>query len=230
MKTVDPDAWDRLSTYLRATRRCTTPAELGNGAVQHLQDVTGAGWSECVQAAAGGRVTVLASSDPDLTDVLLRARDASEEPPDPGVMADETVTIEDLAVSSPWPVFAERATAETPVRSAVLPYFSTTTSTGVLTVVDRRPGHFGPAEQAYARLVADLFALQLDRLETSARAAHLERAARSGRLVGTACGVLAVRRDISPEESFALLRVVSQRSNRRLRDLADDVLLTGDLP
>ena len=37
-------------------------------------------------------------------------------------------------------------------------------------------------------------------------------------------------RGLGNEESFELLRVTSQRLNRKLRDLADEVVRTGTLP
>jgi hypothetical protein len=35
---------------------------------------------------------------------------------------------------------------------------------------------------------------------------------------------------VSEEQAFATLRIASQHTNRKLRDVADDVLLTGAAP
>ena len=45
-----------------------------------------------------------------------------------------------------------------------------------------------------------------------------------------AIGILMAIRRVSQEEAFDLLRVRSQRSNRKLREIADEVVLTGALP
>ena len=38
------------------------------------------------------------------------------------------------------------------------------------------------------------------------------------------------RENVTAENAFARLREHSQRTNRKLRDVADDVVLTGELP
>ncbi|MEE1929649.1 ATP-binding protein [Streptomyces sp. TRM 70351] len=60
-------------------------------------------------------------------------------------------------------------------------------------------------------------------------AASLQRALASNRQIGTAMGVLMALRRISAEEAFALLRRTSQEQNRKLRDVADDVVTSGTL-
>lgn len=59
---------------------------------------------------------------------------------------------------------------------------------------------------------------------------HLERALESNRLIGTAVGILMAELRITSEEAFDRLRTASQTSNRKLSDVADDVVFTGALP
>jgi signal transduction histidine kinase/DNA-binding response OmpR family regulator len=61
------------------------------------------------------------------------------------------------------------------------------------------------------------------------RAANLHRALASNRQIGVAIGVLMAQAKITEEEAFDQLREVSQRQNRKLRDIADQVVLTGAL-
>lgn len=61
-------------------------------------------------------------------------------------------------------------------------------------------------------------------------AANLRVALSSNRQIGTAIGILMDQLKITDVDSFELLRQVSQRYNRRLRDIADEVVLTGALP
>jgi DNA-binding response OmpR family regulator len=58
--------------------------------------------------------------------------------------------------------------------------------------------------------------------EAEDRADNLQRALASNRLIAT--------RKVTSEEAFTLLQSVSQRANRKLRDVADDVVFTGALP
>lgn len=228
MATTDPVLW--FSEYVRGARRCDTPTALAAHTAHHLREVTGAEWSECVRSSDRSAVEVLASSDEDLTRELMRARLATEEPPDPHRVPETTVGIEDLAVASPWPSFAAQAVRATSARSAVLTYFSTDEGAGVLTVIDPRPAHFDALTRQQVRSVADLFSVLLDRLAGAARAVELEQAVVSGRRIGAACGMLAVRRGIAVDEAFRLLRDVSQRSHRKLRHVAAQVLEETDLP
>jgi signal transduction histidine kinase/DNA-binding response OmpR family regulator len=61
-------------------------------------------------------------------------------------------------------------------------------------------------------------------------AANLRVALSSNRQIGAALGIIMQRYRIDNDESFTLLRSISQRLNRKLRDIADDVIRTGDLP
>jgi len=61
------------------------------------------------------------------------------------------------------------------------------------------------------------------------RADNLERALDSGREIGVAVGVLMTRHQLSREQAFDALRIASQNSNRKLRDLAMEVGDTGIL-
>lgn len=66
--------------------------------------------------------------------------------------------------------------------------------------------------------------------EAETRADHLAVALRSNRTIGMAVGVLMARRRLPAEAAFELLRRLSTTSNRKLRDLAETVVHTGDLP
>ncbi|WP_404388649.1 ANTAR domain-containing protein [Humibacillus xanthopallidus] len=69
---------------------------------------------------------------------------------------------------------------------------------------------------------------RLDAADTEA--ANLRRALGHSRDIGAAVGVLMALRKVTREEAFDLLRRASQDQNRKLCDLALDVLNTGELP
>lgn len=58
---------------------------------------------------------------------------------------------------------------------------------------------------------------------------HLRRALTSNRTIAAAAGVLMATRKCTYEQAFELLLATSQRTNRKIIDLADEVLLTGQL-
>ncbi len=59
---------------------------------------------------------------------------------------------------------------------------------------------------------------------------NLELALTSARRIGAAIGILMARHVITDEQAFDLLRVLSQTTHRKLRDVAEDVIVTGELP
>jgi AmiR/NasT family two-component response regulator len=78
-----------------------------------------------------------------------------------------------------------------------------------------------PAE-ALAAALGDLASATL-------HAEHLQRAVVSNRRIGMAMGILMERHRITEDEAFDRLRDLSQRRNVRLRDLAEQLIYTGDV-
>jgi hypothetical protein len=58
----------------------------------------------------------------------------------------------------------------------------------------------------------------------------LRRALRTSRTIGVAIGILVERYDISPDVAFAHLSRISQNSNRQLRNLAEELVTSGQTP
>ncbi|MCW2495704.1 ANTAR domain-containing protein [Jatrophihabitans sp.] len=70
---------------------------------------------------------------------------------------------------------------------------------------------------------------EMERQRSEIHAANLEAALASNRQIGTAIGILMAHRRITEDGAFELLREVSQRQHRKLRAVADDVILTGTI-
>jgi AmiR/NasT family two-component response regulator len=62
-----------------------------------------------------------------------------------------------------------------------------------------------------------------------AHAAELQRALVSNRRIGMAMGILMERHRLTEEHAFDRLRDLSQRSNVKLRDVAEQLIYTGDI-
>lgn len=60
--------------------------------------------------------------------------------------------------------------------------------------------------------------------------AHLEQALVTSRLIGTAIGILVERHKVTADTAFAMLVSASQNTNRKLRDLAEGLVHSGELP
>jgi AmiR/NasT family two-component response regulator len=59
---------------------------------------------------------------------------------------------------------------------------------------------------------------------------ELKTAVVSNRNIGAATGILMARHSLTQPQAFDVLRQESQRSHRKLRDVAEEVLFTGRLP
>jgi signal transduction histidine kinase/DNA-binding response OmpR family regulator len=59
---------------------------------------------------------------------------------------------------------------------------------------------------------------------------QLRRALQSNRTTGTAVGIVMTRYDVDPERAFQVLVRTSQQSNRKLNDIAEELVRTGVLP
>ena len=75
---------------------------------------------------------------------------------------------------------------------------------------------------------------ELDRLHAELAAAHtqianLKIALESSREIGAAIGILMNRCRVSYEQAFDILREASQRTHRKLREVAADLVYTGSL-
>jgi hypothetical protein len=79
-------------------------------------------------------------------------------------------------------------------------------------------------------LTARVTARELERRSADATAANLQVALTSNRRIGIAIGILMAHHRITDTAAFELLREASQRAHRKLRDIAEDVVLTGTLP
>jgi multidrug efflux pump subunit AcrA (membrane-fusion protein) len=63
-----------------------------------------------------------------------------------------------------------------------------------------------------------------------AQIANLQIALNSARRIGAALGIIMASYKVTEEKAFATLRIASQHTHRKLRDVAEDVLLTGAAP
>ena len=59
---------------------------------------------------------------------------------------------------------------------------------------------------------------------------HLQAGLQSARTIGAALGILMERMKISMNEAFDVLVYVSQHDHQKLRDVAERLVFTGELP
>ncbi|HET6909974.1 MAG TPA: ANTAR domain-containing protein [Mycobacteriales bacterium] len=77
--------------------------------------------------------------------------------------------------------------------------------------------------------MAEIQRLQQELATAQAKIVNLNIALQTSREIGAAIGVLMATRRISADRAFDLLREHSQRTHRKVRDIAADVVFTGSL-
>jgi hypothetical protein len=94
----------------------------------------------------------------------------------------------------------------------------------------------GPASSEHLGAARYLIGVATEVLDTESRLAkaqtqvvNLEIALGSNRDIGTAIGILMNSQLVTQDEAFTLLRLASQHSHRKLREIANDVIFTGAL-
>jgi DNA-binding response OmpR family regulator/anti-sigma regulatory factor (Ser/Thr protein kinase) len=66
--------------------------------------------------------------------------------------------------------------------------------------------------------------------EAQTTVGQLRNALRSNRTTGTAVGMVMTRYELDAQQAFKVLARISQQSNRKLHDIAEDLVRTGELP
>ena len=140
----------------------------------------------------------------------------------------------DVANDPRWPEFGPRAHAETGTTSMLSfrLFYETDVDRERLTglnLYSTRADAFDDAAQSIATVLATHGAQMLAAATAREKATQLERALITGREIGMAIGVLMATHKITKDDSFALLRIVSQNSNRKVIDVAREVVDTGIL-
>jgi len=98
---------------------------------------------------------------------------------------------------------------------------------GSLLIYSHRIHAFDDEDVATARILGAHAAIAVRRLR---RDEAVERAIDSRTLIGQAEGVIMAKYRVTPDQAFAALTRCSQASNRKLRDIATDVVRTRSLP
>ena len=141
--------------------------------------------------------------------------------------------VDDMTTDERWPDYARYA-AERGVRSSLsvpLPFQGA--SIGALNNYATSPRAFGEADVALGEEVAAFVAIAVGNAEAAARAtddvANMRQAMISRSVIEQAKGILMERYKITAGQAFTLLTHASQRSNVKLREIAEELTSTGVL-
>ena len=178
-------------------------------------------------------VDVRAASDPDEFAVLLDI--VAQVPGSPGVLAAatmSTVHCPDLALEDRPALrdFAAATVQRTMVRATMAFALQLRGRLiGVLNLYCTDPADLHQLAQERAHAIADHAAIIIGTRELEQRADNLEVALQNSRIIGAAIGILVERHRITKDAAFDILRVASQKLNRKLSVVADELVATGSI-
>jgi GAF domain-containing protein len=146
------------------------------------------------------------------------------------------VQIGDTRVDDRWPDYA-RYVAEQGIRSVLavpLVLAGEEQVAGSLNIYARTPEAFDEASRAVATGFAPYAAVAAGTVQAyrSARetADNLQRALETRAVIEQAKGILIERHKLTPDQAFEALVTVSMNRNVKVRDIAEHLVLTGELP
>lgn len=139
----------------------------------------------------------------------------------------ESVCVSDTATDQRWPTFAVRAREAGAASLLALQLFVDGDSLGALNLYGRRPGAFDEESEHVGSLFAAHAAIAYS---AARRESELRRAVSTRELIGQAQGILMERHRITADQAFAMLVAASQQVNVKLREVADALVHTGQMP
>jgi GAF domain-containing protein len=161
------------------------------------------------------------------------ARIAGQAGASPGIAAFEqgtTVHSPDLSRDDRFPEYRDGMLRETPVRAVLsIAIRIHDVTVGVLSMYAAAPHAFDADALERARLLTAHAALAIDAELSDDRAQNLELALHNSRTIGAAIGILTERLRIPPDDAFERLRAASQHGNRKVSDIAAELVETGTL-
>ena len=230
-----PGGLPGLASQLAAVARALASELSVDLTLQRLVEMAGAIVPGCHHAGVSvlrrGRPETPAATDEVPAEVDRIQYEAGEGPCLSAVLEWPTYRTGDLSAETRWPRFAGPAAERTGVLSVLAcRLFTEGDTVGALNLYSRERDGFDDEAEAIGTILAAHAALVFARTRERERIAGLEQALVSNRSIGMAIGILMAIRRIGQDEAFDLLRTVSQRTNRKLREIADEVVHTGQLP
>ncbi|HZZ97213.1 MAG TPA: GAF and ANTAR domain-containing protein [Jatrophihabitantaceae bacterium] len=139
----------------------------------------------------------------------------------------DIIRIDDVLSDNRWPEFSAGA-AKAGLRSMLACRLATQRDKlGALNMYSTEPDAFTAESEAMAIGYAAHVSLALSALD---REANLRRAMKSRELIGQAMGILMERHRVTASQAFDVMVHASQRTNVKLRSIAEELVRTGSLP
>lgn len=202
--------------------------ELTLDAVAHLAQQTIPGCdSASVTVVEGGRATTTVSTSELAWDIDQHQYRTGQGPCLDAVRQQAVVRVDSFGDERRWPELTPAAVERGARSSLSLPLVVLDEAVGALNLYSRAEAGFAAGEavgQVFATQAAITIANATALRRATELAGNLSVALEHRDVIGQAKGILMAQSDLSAEEAFDVLRRASQRSNRKLHELARDVI------
>ncbi len=187
-----------------------------------------AAYTGITMLGADGQVTTSFFSDPDVLEID-QTQYTTGSGPCVDAFRDSTVyRIESTEHDERWPTFSKQALEHGIHSTLSLPLLVGDGAVGALNLYSRDEHAFTDADQANGEAFALQSAVVLANAQAywDARALGegLAEAMQSRAAIEQAKGILMAQSNVGPDDAFDLLRKASQRENRKLREIAQDLI------
>jgi transcriptional regulator with GAF, ATPase, and Fis domain len=142
------------------------------------------------------------------------------------VFHQQTVQVPDMAHEQRWPRFAAAAAEAGAASMLSFQLYVEKDNLGALNLYSYRPHAFDDESEHVGLMFASHAAVAF---ADTQRIDQLNHKAETRDLIGQAKGILMERYNISSDRAFAVLVRISQHNNRRLRDVAEELVSTRQL-
>lgn len=195
-----------------------------------VREVPGAEYAGITQGKPGKFVTMAPTDD--VVNVVDEVQyDLGSGPCVDAIVAGGVFRAGDLRTDTRWPVFGAKAFEAAGIISMLSfrLFIENSDVLAGLNMYSTLPDAFDESSQTIGLVLATNGALAVAGAVARGQAQNLERALLTSREIGIAIGILMSEHKVHREEAFDLLRVASQHGQRKVHDLAADVILTGQL-
>jgi GAF domain-containing protein len=207
----------------------STVADTVDAVVRFALKALGCSYAGVALVTRGRRAEVTAVTDPVVEEIYQLQIAGGYGPLMTALTEQSTVLIRDTLSDHRWPQWAEKV-AGLGVRSVLDVPLATrrdSRTVGVLGLYNDRADGFSPDDEAVAHILARHASVAL---ATARHEENMAQAVDARKLIGQAMGMLMERFDMDADRAFAVLRRYSQDHNRKLRDVALELIETRRLP
>lgn len=198
-----------------------------------VERVPGAMYSGVTVGRSGKPFTTVGATDDLVNEVDAIQYALGTGPCVDAVVASTTFNAADLRVDPRWPDFGSKAfeTAGIVSMLSIRLYIEADVDMiAGINMYSQQVDAFSASSETIAMLLATHGSLAVGRASAREQAQNLLVALESSREIGIAMGIVMTVARVTREQAFDLLRIVSQRLHRKLRDVATEIADTGALP